>query len=147
MSYIKTFIEDYFRENEREIYNPIPIKYIIYNSQTHQFHSSSIPSINKQYEYSIEVLSSKDEFTIFISHPIDDEYFFIESIDCEIAEGRIYDYYDFYDIVKNDIDISQEYTTLIDYNSMGMFNVTITKYSTKKKIDTFEVIHFSREYN
>ena len=32
MSYIKTFMEDYLRQ-EKEIYKPIPIKYIIYNSK------------------------------------------------------------------------------------------------------------------
>jgi hypothetical protein len=41
MSYVKTFMEDYFYQ-EREIYKPIPIKYIIYNLQTHQFRSSPV---------------------------------------------------------------------------------------------------------
>ena len=67
-----------------------------------------------------------------------------DPVDCEIAENRIYDYYDFYDIRKNEIDISQEYTVLIDCDS-NTFNITTTKYSSTKKIDTFEVIHFSRE--
>lgn len=67
-----------------------------------------------------------------------------DPVDCEIAECRIYDYYDFYDIRKNEIDISQEYTVLIDCDS-NTFNITTTKYSSTKKIDTFEVIHFSRE--
>lgn len=143
MSYIKTFMEDYLRQ-EKEIYKPIPIKYLIYNSQTRQFCSSNISSSKQQYEYVVQVLNNKDEFTIFISHPIEAEYFFIELVDCEIAENRIYDYYDFYDIRKNEIDISQEYTVLIDCDS-NTFNITTTKYSSIKKIDTFEVIHFSRE--
>lgn len=145
MSYIKTFMEDYFYR-EKEIYKPVPIKYIIYNSQTHHYRSSNIPSLNQPCEHSIQVLSTEDEFTILISHPIDDEYFFIELMDCEIVEGKIYDYYDFYDVKKNDIDISQEYTSFIDFES-NIFNVTTTKYSSNKKIDTFEVIHFSKEYN
>lgn len=143
MSYIKTFMEDYLRQ-EKEIYKPIPIKYLIYNSQTRQFRSSNISSSKQQCEYVVQVLNNKDEFTIFISHPIEAEYFFIELVDCEIAENRIYDYYDFYDIRKNEIDISQEYTVLIDCDS-NTFNITTTKYSSTKKIDTFEVIHFSRE--
>lgn len=145
MSYIKTFMEDYFYQ-EKEIYKPITIKYIIYNSQTHQFRSSNIPSLNHKYEYFVKVLNTEYEyeFTIFISHPIEVEYFFIELVDCEIAESRIYDYYDFYDVIKNDIDISQEYTVFIDCDS-NTFNITTTKYSSVKKIDTFEVIHFSRE--
>jgi hypothetical protein len=65
-------------------------------------------------------------------------------VDCEIAESRIYDYYDFYDIRNNEIDISQEYTIFVDCDS-NTFNITITKYSSIKKIDTFEVIYFSRE--
>lgn len=145
MSYAKTFIEDYLRQNEEiEIYNPIPIKYIIYNSQTCQFYSANIPILNNQFEYLVRVLTTECEFTIFISHPIDSEYFFIELIDCEIAENRIYDYFDFYDIRKNEIDINQEYTIFIDCNS-NVFNTTITKYSSNKKIDTFEVIHFYKE--
>lgn len=143
MSYIKTFMEDYLRQ-EKEIYKPIPIKYLIYNSQTQQFRSSNISSSKQHCEYVVQVLNNKDEFTIFISHPIEAEYFFIELVDCETAEGRIYDYYDFYDIVKNEIDISQEYTVFIDCNS-NTFNITTTKYSSVKKLDTFEVIHFSRE--
>lgn len=143
MSYIKTFMEDYLRQ-EKEIYKPIPIKYIIYNSQTRQFHSSNISSSKQQCEYVVQVLNNRDEFTIFISHPIEAEYFFIELVDCEIAENRIYDYYDFYDIRKNEIDISQEYAVFIDCDS-NTFNITTTKYSSTKKIDTFEVIHFSRE--
>lgn len=143
MSYIKTFMEDYLRQ-EKEIYKPIPIKYIIYNSHTRQFHSSNISSSKQQCEYVVQVLNNRDEFTIFISHPIEAEYFFIELVDCEIAENRIYDYYDFYDIRKNEIDISQEYTVFIDCDS-NTFNITTTKYSSTKKIDTFEVIHFSRE--
>jgi hypothetical protein len=145
MSYIKTFMENYFYQ-EKEIYKPVPIKYIIYNSQTHNYHSSDVPSSNEKYEYSIPVLRTEDEFTILISHSIDDECFFIELMNCEIVEGKIYDYYDFYYIEKNDIDISQEYTIFIDCES-NIFNVTITKYYSNKKIDTFEVIHFSREYN
>jgi len=65
-------------------------------------------------------------------------------VDCEIAESRIYDYYDFYDIRNNEIDISQEYTIFVVCDS-NTFNITITKYSSIKKIDTFEVIYFSRE--
>lgn len=67
-----------------------------------------------------------------------------DPVDCEIAESRIYDYYDFYDIKNNDIDITQEYTVFIDFYS-NIFNITTTKYSSIKKIDTFEVIYFSRE--
>jgi hypothetical protein len=145
MSYIKTFMEDYLKQNnKKEIYNPVPIKYIIYNSQTRQFRSSNILALNHQYEYFVKVLNTEDEFTIFISHPIEYEYFFIELVDCEIAESRIYDYYDFYDIKNNDIDITQEYTVFIDCYS-NTFNITTTKYSSIKKIDTFEVIYFSRE--
>jgi hypothetical protein len=143
MSYIKTFMEDYLYQ-EKEIYKPIPIKYIIYDSQTHQFRSSHVKILENKFEHFVEILNTDDVFTIFISHPIDDEYFFIELLDCETAESRIYDYYDFYDIRKNEIDISQEYTVLIDCDS-NTFNITTTKYSSTKKIDTFEVIHFSRE--
>ena len=76
MSYIKTFMEDYLKQNnKKEIYNPVPIKYIIYNSQTRQFRSSNIPALNHQYEYFVKVLNTEDEFTIFISHPIEYEYF------------------------------------------------------------------------
>ena len=74
MSYIKTFMEDYLRQ-EKEIYKPIPIKYLIYNSQTRQFRSSNISSSKQQCEYVVQVLNNKDEFTIFISHPIEAEYF------------------------------------------------------------------------
>lgn len=147
MSYIKTFMEDYLQHNKKEeICKPVPIKYVIYNSYTHHFRSSNVPILNNKFEYLIQVLSTENEFTIFISHPIDDEYFFIELIDHKIAENRIYDYYDFYDIIENEIDISQEYTIFIDCDS-NIFNITITKYSSVslKMIDTFEVIHFSRE--
>jgi hypothetical protein len=66
-------------------------------------------------------------------------------VDCKTAESRIYDYYDFYDIKKNEINITQEYTIFIDCYS-NVFNVTITTYSSEPKvIDTFEVMHFSRE--
>ena len=61
----------------------------------------------------------------------------------EVAVRRIYDYYEFYDVTKSEIDISQEYTIFIDCESKG-FNVTVTKYSCKKPIDKFEVIHFCR---
>jgi hypothetical protein len=144
MSYIKTFMEDYLYQ-EKEIYKPISIKYIIYDSQTHQFRSSHVKILENKFEYFIEILNTDDIFTIFISHPIDDEYFFIELIDCKTAESRIYDYYDFYDIKKNEINITQEYTIFIDCYS-NVFNVTITTYSSEPKvIDTFEVMHFSRE--
>lgn len=71
MSYVKTFMEDYLRQEKFTI----PIKYIIYNSQTRQFRSSNISSSKQQCEYVVQVLNNEDEFTIFISHPIDDEYF------------------------------------------------------------------------
>jgi hypothetical protein len=140
MSYVKTLMEDYFH-HEKEIYKPVSMKYIIYNLQNNQFRSANIPILDKQFEYLIEVLSNKDEFTIFISHSIDAEYFFIELMDCQIVEDKIYDYYDFYDVNKNDIDISQEYTVFIDCNS-NVFNVTTTKYLSNKKLDTFEILHF-----
>jgi hypothetical protein len=76
MSYIKTFMEDYLKQNDKkEIYNLVSIKYIIYNSQTRQFHSSNIPELNHQYEYFVKVLNTEDKFTIFISHSVEDEYF------------------------------------------------------------------------
>ena len=141
MSYVKTFIEDYsFKSNKH--YDECFIKYIIYNLKTKKYYSSNIPSLNSYNEYSMEVFDDKI-FTIFIANSIDEGNLFIDLILPEVAELRIYDYYDFYDVTKTEIDITQEYTIFIDCESKG-FNVTITKYSSKKPIDTFEVIHFSR---
>ena len=77
MSYTKTFIEDYFYQ-EKEIYNPVSIKYMIYNLKTKQFRSSNTSSIDETCEYILEILSTELDFTIFISHPIEEEYFFID---------------------------------------------------------------------
>lgn len=143
MSYIKTFMEDYLSKNI-EIYRPISMKYIIYNLKTKQFRSSNNSSV-KEYEYLIETLCNQDIFTIFISHAIDEEYFFIELTNDKDCEEKIYDYYGFYDIEKNKIDISQEYSVFIDCDTK-IFNVTTTKFSSNKKIDSFEVVHFEREY-
>jgi hypothetical protein len=142
MSYIKTFMEDYFHQ-EKETYNPIPIKYMTYNSMTNQFHSANVRTTNQPFEYTVEILKTEVDFTIFISHSIEEEYFFIDLMDDDIIESRIYDYYDFYDVRKCDINIIQEYTIFVDCD-LNVYNVTITKYSCQKKIDTFEVVHFSK---
>lgn len=143
MSYVKTFIEDYLFNKTTETYCPVPIKYIIYNLKTKQFSSSNSLSTNEN-EYSIETLCDQDNFTIFISHAIEKEYFFIESTNKENCEEKIYDYYGFYDVEKNKIDISQEYSVFIDCE-MKVFNITTTKFSSNKNIDSFEVVHFERE--
>ena len=65
MSYIKTFMEDYLRQ-EKEIYKPIPIKYLIYNSQTRQFRSSNISSSKQQCEYVVQVLNNNSVIPSFI---------------------------------------------------------------------------------
>lgn len=143
MSYVKTFMEDYLCNKSVETYCPVPIKYIIYNLKTNQFRSSNNSSVN-EHEHSIETLCDQDNFTIFISHAIDEEYFFIESTNKENCEEKIYDYYGFYDVEKNKIDISQEYSVFIDCESK-VFNITTTKFSSNKKIDSFEVVHFERE--
>lgn len=144
MSYTKTFMEDYLDSMKiKDIYKPIPINYLIYNLQTNQFRSSDKPSFNQQFERMVEVLSTEKDFTVFISHPIDEEYFFIDITDSDTTQSRIYDYYDFYDVTKNEITIIQDYTVFIDCNS-NVYNATITKYSCEKKIDTFEVVHFSK---
>jgi hypothetical protein len=142
MSYNKTFMEDYFHR-EKEIYNPIPIKYMTYNSKTKQFHSTNVLTTNEPFEYTLEVLQTEIDFTIFISHSIEEEYFFIDLMDDDVIESRIYDYYDFYDVRKCEINIIQEYTVFVDCNSY-VYNLTITKYSCQKKIDTFEIVHFSK---
>jgi hypothetical protein len=98
MAYAKTFIEDYLR-NGCKVYKSIPTKYIIYNSNTREFRSSFSDNL-ELYEHSVEILSSEDNFTMFISHPIEKEYFFMGM---NISEEKIYDYYDFYDITPLDI--------------------------------------------
>lgn len=141
MSYTKTFIEDYFYQ-EKEIYNPVSIKYMIYNLKTKQFRTSNTSSIDETCEYILEILSTELDFTIFISHPIEEEYFFIDLMEPKIIESKIYDYYDFYDVRTSEINIIQEYTIFVDCDS-NIYNITITKYSCDKKIDTFEVVSFN----
>jgi len=141
MSYVKSFMKDYLFKGG-EMYDVHSIKYVIYNLKTKKYYSSNVASLNDCNEYSMEVFDDKI-FTIFIANSIDEGNLFIDLILPEVAERRIYDYYDFYDVTKSEIDITQEYTIFIDCESKG-FNVTITKYSSKKPIDTFEVIHFSR---
>ena len=140
MSCVKTFITDYLEKNE-EIYIPTPIKYIIYNSQTNQFYSTKMQTILEIDEHLIETSIEKKNFTIFISHPNDEEYLFIEC-DIDNPEEKIYDYYDFYDIRQNELNIIQEYSIFIDCES-NVFDITRTKYSSHKKIDSFEVIYFN----
>lgn len=141
MSYVKSFMKDYlFKGNE--MYDNYSTKYVIYNSKTKKYYSSNVPSLDDYNEYSMEVYDDRI-FSIFVADSIDECNSFVDLILPEVAERRIYDYYDFYDVTKSEIDISQEYTIFIDCESKG-FNVTITKYSSKKQIDTFEVIHFSR---
>jgi hypothetical protein len=142
MSYIKTFMEDYFHR-EKEIYNPTPIKYMTYNSKTKKFHSANVLTTNQTFEYTVEVLQTEIDFTIFISHPIEEEYFFIDLMDPYIIESKIYDYYDFYDVRTSEINIIQEYTIFVDCDS-NIYNIIITKYSCDKKIDTFEVVSFNK---
>ena len=142
MSYTKTFIEDYFYQ-EKEIYNPVSIKYMIYNLKTKQFRSSNTSSIDETCEYILEILSTELDFTIFISHPIEEEYFFIDLMKPDMIKNKIYDYYDFYDVRISEINIIQEYTIFVDCDS-NIYNITITKYSCDKKIDTFEVVTFNK---
>lgn len=141
MSYVKSFMKDYlFKGNE--MYDNYSTKYVIYNSKTKKYYSSNVLSLDDYNEYSMEVYDDRI-FSIFVANSIDEGNSFVDLILPEVAERRIYDYYDFYDVTKSEIDISQEYTIFIDCESKG-FNVTITKYSSKKQIDMFEVIHFSR---
>lgn len=142
MSYTKTFMEDYFAQKE-EIYKPIQVNYLIYNSQTNYFRSSRTKSFDFTCEQSMEVLSTEKDFIVFMSHPIDEEYSFIEITNNDEIELKIYDYYDFYDVLKDEINIIQEYTVFADCNS-EIYNVTITKYSCNKNIDKFQVFHFSK---
>ena len=141
MSYAKTFMEDYL-EYKQIVYKPIPINYIIYNTKTKKFRSNKMPSSDNE-EHTIEILDNEINFTIFISHPIEEEYFFIELMDNDTIENRIYDYYDFYDIRKSEITIVQDYSVFIDFQ-FNVYNITTTKYSSEKKLDTFEVVHFSK---
>ena len=145
MSYAKNFINDYFR-NPEEIYKPTPINYLIYNVHSGKFRSSNIPIFNHECEHLIETLATDNEFTIFISHSIDTEYLFVELTTLKISEERIYDYYNFYDISQDEIDIVQEYSVFIDCSS-NVYNITTTKYSSakNKNIDSFEIVHFSEE--
>lgn len=143
MSYAKTFMSDYLY-NPQEIYQPIAIKYIIYNLETNKFRSSNISTLY-EFEYSVEILITEDNFTIFMSHPIEKEYFFIElAVSNDEIEEKIYDYYEFYDLKKSEIDISQEYSVFIDCD-LNIFNITTTKFSSNKNIDTFHIVHFSKE--
>lgn len=142
MAYAKTFIQDYL--NAQETFSPPSINYIIYNLKNKKFRSSTIPNIHEN-DHLVQILSTDEEFIIFISHPKDDEYFFIELATDENCEDRIYEYYNFYDIEKNEIEISQEYCIFTDCNG-NLFNITSTKFATNKNIDSFNIVHFKKEY-
>jgi hypothetical protein len=139
MAYAKTFIEDYLR-NGCKVYKSIPTKYIIYNSNTREFRSSFSDNL-ELYEHSVKILSSEDNFTMFISHPIEKEYFFMGM---NVSEEKIYDYYDFYDIEKNEIEIVQDYSVFIDCD-LELFNITTTRYFVNSRIDSFDIVHFRKE--
>ena len=68
---------------------------------------------------------------------------FIDLMKPDMIKNKIYDYYDFYDVRISEINIIQEYTIFVDCDS-NIYNITITKYSCDKKIDTFEVVTFNK---
>lgn len=139
--YIKQFMTTYLKNT----YIPqSTIIYLVYNTITKQFKTTSSIKSNTPFEYYFEIFSNEEEFNIFVAYSIIDDNHYIELTTLDSAEQRIYEYYDYYNIEKDEIDIFQKYTSEIIGNTI--YNIISTTYhitSEKKELDYFIVYHFS----
>jgi hypothetical protein len=138
---IQKLINEFKCKNEfqEKIYNSY---YLIYNTVTNKI-TIKLDNITTENELcSPELLDDETTIDLFVCKSNDNDCSFIEILSAEIAEKRIHEYYEFFNLPASDINSFQEYSSLSGLHFQH-FEATMTEFWCKSNanLDSFKIIH------
>jgi hypothetical protein len=138
---IQKLINEFKNKNEfqEKIYNPY---YLIYNMVTNKIAIKFNNTTTENEICSPELLDDETTIDLFICKSHDNNCSFVEILSGEIAEKRIHEYYEFFNLSALDINSFQEYSSLSGCNFQH-FEATMTEFWCKSNpnLDSFKIIH------